>query len=131
MLIHQLDANICIGLINGDKQLATRLRLLQGDSIAVCAIVRAELYYGARKSDRIEENLMAHANFVQPYRTLPFDELAAQHYGQIRAELANQGKLIGGNDLMIAAIARANDCVLVTRNIREFVRVSGLRTEVW
>ena len=59
------------------------------------------------------------------------DDVAAAHYGAIRAELARAGTLIGPNDLMIAATARANDLVLVTRNEREFSRVIGLRTENW
>jgi len=42
-----------------------------------------------------------------------------------------QGRLIGPNDLMIAAIATANDAVLVTHNQREFSRIAGLRLEDW
>ena len=54
------------------------------------------------------------------YNSLPFDDKAAEEYGVIRADLSQQGKLIGPNDLMIASIAKAYDLVLVTNNIKEF-----------
>jgi len=55
--------------------------------------------------------------------------LAADYYGVIRAMLEHAGTPIGANGLLIATIALANDCVLVTRNAREFARVASLRLE--
>ena len=49
----------------------------------------------------------------------------------IRADLHTQGKPIGPNDLLIAAIARAHDAVLVTHNTGGFGRVIGLRMADW
>jgi tRNA(fMet)-specific endonuclease VapC len=60
---------------------------------------------------------------------LPFDDASAEHYGLIRADLAAEGHPIGPNDTLIAAIARAHEAVLVTRNVRAFSRVSGLQIE--
>jgi tRNA(fMet)-specific endonuclease VapC len=57
--------------------------------------------------------------------------MAGHVAGRIRAELESQGTPIGSNDLLIAAIAIANDLTLVTHNIREFSRVSSLRYEDW
>jgi tRNA(fMet)-specific endonuclease VapC len=62
---------------------------------------------------------------------LPFDDRAAEFYGQIRARLAAQGLPIGPNDLMIASIALSNQLILITHNIREFSRVDGLQIEDW
>jgi tRNA(fMet)-specific endonuclease VapC len=62
---------------------------------------------------------------------LPFDDFAAEIYGRIRAELEAAGMLIGPYDMMIAAIALANDLTLVTHNTREFGRVAGLKIEDW
>lgn len=69
--------------------------------------------------------------FLDQFVSLPFDDKAALVYGRVRAQLATQGTPIGPNDLMIAAIAIANDVTLVTRNTREFGRVAGLRIEDW
>jgi predicted nucleic acid-binding protein len=60
-----------------------------------------------------------------------FDDTAAEFYAQIRAYLANSGTLIGPNDLQIAAIALANNLILVTHNSAEFGRVQNLRMEDW
>ena len=62
---------------------------------------------------------------------MPFDDDCAGHYALIRADLQARGQLIGGNDLLIAAIARSHDVTLATHNTGEFNRVAGLRLEDW
>ena len=83
------------------------------------------------KSQRTESNLLTFERFFKAFKSLPFDDRCAEEYGQIKATLASQGELIGPNDLMIAAIARAYDTVLITNNTREFARVTGLRLQDW
>lgn len=56
---------------------------------------------------------------------------AAEHYGEIRADLQKNGQPIGNNDLWIAAHACAEDWVVVTNDEREFKRVPGLVVENW
>jgi tRNA(fMet)-specific endonuclease VapC len=87
--------------------------------------------FGARKSSRVAENLAGFTRLLEPFVSLPFDDLAASHYGILRATLEQAGTPIGANDLLIAAIALAQDCMLVTRNGREFARVAGLQIETW
>ena len=87
--------------------------------------------FGARKSQRVEANLIGVTRLLSPFESLPFDSDAASHYGVIRADLERAGTPVGSNDLLIAAIARSRDLLLVTRNMREFVRVAGLRVEQW
>ncbi len=94
-------------------------------------MVKAELCYGARKSARAEANLDRLRAFFAPLVCLPFDDLAADHYGAIRAELERQGTPIGPNDLVIAATARARRVTLITANTHEFGRVPGLEIENW
>ena len=127
-----LDANTCIRLLNQDIAGVTeRFRACQPADIALCSVVRAELLYGARRSARVEFNLKRLEIFAAPLQSVPFDDRCAHDYGLIRADLAAQGKPIGANDLMIAAIARAHDLILVTHNTGEFSRVVGLRVEDW
>lgn len=92
---------------------------------------RPELLYGARRSQRAEANLQLLKAFFAPLQSLPFDDDCAEHYGQIHADLLTQGKPIGPNDTLIAAIARAHDAILITHNTGEFGRVAGLRLEDW
>ena len=69
--------------------------------------------------------------FLTHIPILPFDSRASAEYGRIRYELSRTGNIIGANDLLIAAHAKALDLTLVTNNEREFSRVDGLRLENW
>ncbi len=57
--------------------------------------------------------------------------LRPKYYARVRADLTGSGAPIGPNDLLIAAIALADDLILVTHNTDEFGRVKGLRMEDW
>jgi tRNA(fMet)-specific endonuclease VapC len=127
-----LDTNVCIRILNGSSDaVVAALRRVSPSSVRLCSVVLAELVFGARNSSRVEQNLRTIERFRAPFLSLPFDDAAAEHYGAIRAELSRGGTPIGPNDLMIAAIARANDLTLVTHNVSEFGRVTGLRIEDW
>jgi tRNA(fMet)-specific endonuclease VapC len=131
-LRYLLDANACIRILNNSSlHLVERLRRHEPWEIGISSIVKAELIYGACKSSRVSENLDLLARFFEPLGSLPFDEVSAEHYGPIRAELERAGTPIGPNDLLIAAAARAHGLILVSHNLREFLRVSGLRVEDW
>jgi len=130
--MHLLDTSACIRLLNGTSpQLARRLAAEDPREVSLCAIVQAELCFGARKSQRVEHNLAVLRRFFAAFECLPFDPLAAEHYGVIRADLERHGRPIGPNDLLIAAIARARDAVLVSANTGEFARIPGLRLVNW
>ena len=68
---------------------------------------------------------------ILPSEIAPFDDAAAAVYGSVRATLEKKGKPIGPLDTLIAAHALTLDIVLVTNNVREFARVSGLSVEDW
>ena len=127
-----LDANICIRILNNsDEGVLGRFAACQPADVALCSVVKAELQYGARRSARVEFNLKRLEKFAAPLQSLPFDDRCAHDYALIRADLAAQGKPIGANDLLIAAIARVHDLILVTHNTGELGRVAGLRIEDW
>lgn len=97
----------------------------------LCSVVKAELLYGARNSDRVARVLKGLEAFFHALISLPFDDECAEEYGRIRADLERAGTPIGANDLMIAAIARRHSVTLVTNNVEEFRRVVGLAVEDW
>ena len=94
-------------------------------------MVKAELYYGAFKSNYREKTLKRLDQFLGALNSFEFGDKEALTYGQIRANLANKGTPIGPNDLMIAAIAVCNNLTLVTHNTKEFNRVENLIIEDW
>ena len=130
--MYLLDTNVCINFLNGSSRTVEQhFRSHSPSEITVCSIVKAELLFGARNSQRVDANLQILKMFFSPLQSLPFDDRSADEYGLIRADLTAQGKIIGPNDMLIAAVARAYDAVLVTHNTREFSRITGLRLEDW
>jgi tRNA(fMet)-specific endonuclease VapC len=127
-----LDTNICVGWLTG-RDIAVKRQLTSANrhEVALCSVVKAELIYGARASARVHENLEKLQSLFALFPSLPFDDVASEHYGTLRANLRRAGTPVGGNDMLIASIALAADAILVTRNEREFRLVPGLRIEVW
>jgi tRNA(fMet)-specific endonuclease VapC len=118
-----LDTNTCIRYINGRSQIiAEKLDTLPKADAVVCSVVKAELWFGAVRSQNPAKTMAGQKRFLDLFVSLPFDDLAANYYAQIRADLAKKGTPIGGNDLMIAAIALANGLILVTQYARVWAR---------
>ena len=127
-----LDTNICIALIRQRPAgLLQRLTALEPGEVGLSSITLAELIYVADKSSQTEQNLAALEQFLLPLELVNFDESAATAYGQIRAWLEREGKVIGSMDMLIAAHALSLNTILVTNNTKEFGRVSGLLLEDW
>ena len=131
-MCYLLDTNACIRVLNRTSEsVIERLKKHRPSEIAIASVVRAELYFGARKSTRVERNLAVLKRFFAPLGSAPFNDACAEHYGMLRADLERAGTPIGPNDMLIAATARAYDAVLVTGNTEEFQRIVGLRLEDW
>ena len=127
-----LDTNACIRILNGTSpDVIRRLEGLEPADIAMSAVVRAELVYGARKSENVAANLRLVDAFFEPFVCLPFGDREADAYGSLRADLERGGRPIGPNDLLIAATALTHSLTLVTHNLSEFARVPGLKVEDW
>lgn len=130
--MYLLDTNAVIRFVNRSSNNVTERILRAGpDSLLLCSIVKAELMYGAFNSERPLENALGYRELFRMFRSLPFDDACVEEYGQLRALLRRRGAPIGANDLLIAAIALANNLTLVTANTNEFGRISGLRLENW
>jgi tRNA(fMet)-specific endonuclease VapC len=126
-----VDTDVCIAWLKGEPSVRDAWLELEPDDIALSSVVRAELLYGARRSQKVAANLKRLETFFASLVSLPFDDRAAEQYGLLRAQLTAAGTPIGPNDMMIASTALAHDLLLVTRNHREFSRVPGLRLEIW
>jgi len=131
MLSYMLDTNICIYVMKTyPPELRDRFNAT-AEQLCISSITLGELCFGAEKSARRSENLAAIDNFVSRLDVLPFGDKAAAHYGQIRAELSRAGTPCGVHNMQIGGHARAEGLIVVTNNMREFVRMPGLRVENW
>ncbi len=127
-----LDTNVCIAFLAGaSPKLRDRWLATPSDDLALCSVVKAELLHGAWASADPVGNQARLALFFRPFVSLPFDDVAAQHYGEVVGALAKAGHPIGMADTQIAATALAHDVTLVTRNEKHFRRVKGLRVVGW
>jgi tRNA(fMet)-specific endonuclease VapC len=127
-----LDTNVCVMYLNGRSILVRdRLRATSIEEIAMCSVVKAELFYGAMRSNNPTQTLQRQQSFLEQFVSLPFGDEAAIVGGQIRARLASSGTPIGLYDLQIAAIVLTNNLTLITHNMGEFRRVDGLQIEDW
>ena len=127
-----LDTNICIYIIK--KQPASvlaRFEQLQVGEVAMSLVTFGELEYGALRSQNVEKSSQILNDITRFIPVLSMEQSVAEHYADIRADLAAKGKPIGNNDLWIAAHARSLDAILVSNNIKEFERVEGLKLENW
>lgn len=131
MLSHMLDTNFCIYIMK-TRPIALRDRFnAMADDLCISSVTLFELCYGAEKSAKRTENLSAIHQFIARLEVLPFTEKAAFHFGQLRVELERAGTPCGPYDMQIGAHARIEGLILVTNNMREFVRMPGLRSENW
>lgn len=115
-----LDTNVCARYLNGESvAIRRRFQAVDLEEIAVCSVVKAELFYGAMRSNNPDATWRRMQQFLEVFVSLPFDDFAALIAGRIRAQLANQGTPIGVSDLLIASIAISNNLTLVTHNTGE------------
>jgi tRNA(fMet)-specific endonuclease VapC len=125
-----LDTNIVSDLIRNPQGKAAKHIARAGDEICTSIIVAAELRYGCAKSGAAR-HLKAVEDLLVEIELLPFDVPADADYGAVRSDLESAGRVIGSNDMLIAAHARAIGATLVTANVDEFKRVRGLKVENW
>jgi len=131
VLRYMLDTNLCIRVLR-DRPAGVRERFnAEAAALCISTVTLAELFYGAERSAKPVENRQQVEAFAARLVVLAFDSEAAAHFGDIRADLARRGEVIGPYDLMIAGHARSRGLIVVTGNLGEFNRVSGLRAEDW
>jgi tRNA(fMet)-specific endonuclease VapC len=127
-----LDTDTCIYVHrNRPPQVLRRFQKLREGEAVVSVITYGELLYGAAKSTKRIAALQTLEELRRFLHVLPIDEAVADAYGVIRAGLESRGKMIGNNDLWIAAHSLSAKLILVTNNEREFSRVNGLKIQNW
>lgn len=132
MILRLLDTNAVIVLLTRRSDaLLQRVEAAEPGSLAVSSVVAHELYYGAYRSQKVAFNLETLRLLFADLAILDLDRDDARVAGEIRADLARQGTPIGPYDVLIAGQARARNLPLITNNVDEFARVSGLQIEDW
>jgi len=123
-----LDTGIVIALFANERSVVEQIE--DAEEIFIPSIVIGELYYGARKSGRVRENVARIDLFAEANVVLLCDNETSRWYGVIKDLLRQKGSMIPENDVWIAALALRQGLILVTRD-NNFDVVTNLKTVRW
>jgi tRNA(fMet)-specific endonuclease VapC len=127
-----LDTCTVSDFVKGHPNVLSCVKATPPDLIAVSVLTRMEVDYGlALNAERARKLAPMLDAFFSTITTLPFDEADAKAAAAIRAALKIAGQPIGAYDVLIAGAGLARGLVVVTSNVGEFKRVSGLQVEDW
>ncbi len=129
--MYLLDTNILIHFFKGNPLVREKMSRAGLEKLAISELSLAELYYGAYYSQRPLENLAKVDKLRHCLYVLSMEEEASKYFGKIKSTLRKQGNLIEDLDILIAAVALANELILVTNNIKHFDRIENIRLENW
>lgn len=129
--MYALDTNSLSYFLKGRGRVGERLLAQPPSKVGLPSVVLYELAHGAARSQAPPDLKARLEALLRSLPILPFGEAEARAAARIRADLETAGKPIGPHDVLIAATALAHGATLVTRNVREFRRVKGLRVEDW
>jgi tRNA(fMet)-specific endonuclease VapC len=130
--MYLLDTNICIYAIKQKhEKLLDLIKEKSGEGLFISPLTVAELEFGVQNSQQVDRNRIAMIKFLFYFNILNFDGSDAIEYGKIKAELRKKGQIIGQIDLLLAAQAVNRKMTLITNNLKEFLRVDGLKVEDW
>jgi len=125
-----LDTNTVSHLLKGDPDVARRLTAVPMTSLCISAITAGELLFELAKRPAAKQLHAAVREFLKRVDVLPWDSVAAEHYGIVRANMAGQGKVLSPLDLLIATHALSVDAILVT-NDQAISQMPNLHLEDW
>lgn len=125
-----LDTDTVSFALRGEGGVVLRLRERRPSEVCISSVTLAELRYGAdlRQSQKLHALI---STFVRDVAVVPFDQVAADRFGLLAADLARQGRPIGAYDTLIAAHALALGLTCITNNLKHFKQVPGLQVESW
>lgn len=125
--MYLIDTDVVASYLNGRPAEVALLQQLLPDGLALSTVTYGELYEGILYGRDPARQLAGFRRFLHGVRVLDVNRRIARHFGHVRGALRQQGLLLPAPDLLIGATALAYDLTLVTRNLRHFQRVPGLR----
>ena len=124
-----LDTNVIVDILRGDLSLKAKVENLNSE-LFITPITLCELFQGAYGHVNSEEKIRGLEIFLLSCNLLEFDAFSCKEFGNLYSKLKKSGKLIDEFDLIIAAIVKSNDLILVTRDRKDFVN-TGIKLEIW
>ena len=124
------DTDTCIEILRGNKKVIRKRREYPGE-VAIGFMTVGELFYGAEASTYPLENKVLVERFIITVSVIHTDLSILKRFGEIKADLKKEKRLIPDADIFIAATAIEKSEALITGNTKHFERISGLQVENW
>lgn len=127
-----LDTNICIHLFRGRFAIAEKIQEHGWENCCISEITKAELLLGEEIAIRKGKKVPVGAikRFVSSIEVIPISE-GIEIFAKEKARLICCGAQLEDFDLLIATCAIANNCILISENVKHLSRIQGLRLENW
>jgi len=109
-----LDTDTCIYWLKGSERIEKKIVQTGFTNIFMTVITECELYYGAFKSARREQNLSVIRELKRKIQTFHTTEGISYIYSGLKSDLESKGKTIDDADLLIASIVLTKNGTLVT-----------------
>ena len=129
-MTYLLDTNIVIYFFRNQFNLAAKFSEIQEGNLFVSEITLAELYYGAQLSNNYKQNENLIKQFIKKVRVLS-NSSSIEEFAKQKSLLRKQGNLIPDFDILIGSTAITNELVLVTQNLKDFIKLDGINIEDW
>jgi tRNA(fMet)-specific endonuclease VapC len=129
--MYALDTDTVLDYFRNRGNVAKNLLAVPAGEIALPAIVAYEVWFGVLGSQNSTRRQAQFEQFLATVEILGFDSSVGRRAAELRYALEQRGEGIGPMDTLIAATALAYNVTLVTRNVREFGRVQGLKVADW
>ncbi len=124
-----IDTSVLIDVEHGRLSLAGLAARHGDEDVMISAVTASELLHGVhrvRSGARAAQAEVFVEGLLALLPVLPFDLAEARTHARLSADLQARGLAVGAHDLLIAATALANDCRVITRDLRSFSRIRGL-----
>ena len=104
------------------------------EAFFISVVTVSELLHGVHRAKDSKQRMHRSAfveTVISEFEALEIDVQTARIHGEISAELAKKGVVVGSQDLWIGCSAIAHGLGVATINVRDFKRIPGLRVDLW
>ena len=129
--MYLLDTDTLIYFLKGHETVVQKFKASANSPKAISIVTYGELVYGARKSERMPENLAKVYRLAELYPVIDITRAVMDSFGEIKASLSSSGITVDDFDLQIGCTALMLNYTVVSNNTRPFEKIPGLKLANW
>ena len=126
-MTYQIDTDWLADYLASKPAAVSLLTMLEPQGLAISLVTYGEIYEGIYFGRNPAAAEREFKQFLRRAPVLPLNRTIMRDFARLRGDLRRRGQIIMDPDILIAATALHFDRVLVTRNLRHFNRIPGLK----